>query len=387
MVSLSTGDLSPIRQHYEGIQRWVETMTAQYNQTGLVNMYSNYGDWVAIDQATNPHIATSFAYLHDIQTFIAMSKLLNNDSNVQRYSAQYTKLAKEFHAAFFNNNSTHPGYADNLQAANVFALSLPGVVPDPLRNGVLNTLVSDIQQRDALYSEGFISISLLWPLLSTSGHHDLAVHLATQTKYPSYGFMSNNAVHNSTTLWEDFRGFAAAPGGNSYNHHFLGSIGAWFYRYLGGIHPNAGRGLLIHPRLTHNASLLPVVHAEVVTMWGAVTVDVLRINVNTESSKQRVLYEVQVPANVEATLKFDPTGPTAVCDTVTLRDAELTMWRRDAHNRLTAGLNEPLLMEEVTDTRVISTVLGSGRYELEVQWRDGKVVTSSAVGEGWTADK
>jgi hypothetical protein len=176
------GDLAPIRQHYEGIQRWVETVTAQYNQTGLVNLYSNYGDWVAIDQATNPHIATSFAYLHDILTFINMSQLLHNDT-------------KEFHAAFFNNNSTHPGYADNLQAANIFALSTPGVVPDSLRAAVLNTLVSDIEARDALYSEGFVSISLLWPLLSTSGHHDLAVHLATQTKYPSYGFMRSATTH------------------------------------------------------------------------------------------------------------------------------------------------------------------------------------------------
>ena len=284
MLCSSAGDLSPIRTHYDGIQRWVETMTGRYNTSGLVNMYSDYGDWVAIDQATNPHIATSYAYLHDILTLVNMSQLLGNDSNVQRYSAQYARLAKEFHVTFFNNDSTHPGYADNLQAANIFALSLPGVVPDSLRSAVLNTLVSDIQQRDALYSEGFVSISLLWPLLSTSGHHDLAVHLATQTKYPSYGFMSNNPVHNSTTLWEDFRGFAAAPGGNSYNHHFLGSIGAWFYRYLAGIHPNAGRGLLIHPRLTHNASLLPAVNAEVVTIWGAVTVDVQRLDVGTEAA-------------------------------------------------------------------------------------------------------
>jgi len=59
--------------------------------------------------------------------------------------------------------------------------------------------------------------------------------------------MFHNPYENATTLWELLNTPESGPGMNSRNHPMWGSIGSWFYRYIGGIKPNALEDIEISP--------------------------------------------------------------------------------------------------------------------------------------------
>jgi Bacterial alpha-L-rhamnosidase. len=69
--------------------------------------------------------------------------------------------------------------------------------------------------------------------LTEYGRGDLALQIAANDTYPSWGYM----VHNgATTIWELWNGNTADPAMNSGNHvMLLGDLILWEYEYLGGI--------------------------------------------------------------------------------------------------------------------------------------------------------
>jgi alpha-L-rhamnosidase len=69
--------------------------------------------------------------------------------------------------------------------------------------------------------------------LTENGRPDLALTIATNRDYPSWGFMIENGA---TTIWELWNGNAADPEMNSGNHvMLLGDLIVWYYEYLAGI--------------------------------------------------------------------------------------------------------------------------------------------------------
>jgi alpha-L-rhamnosidase len=71
--------------------------------------------------------------------------------------------------------------------------------------------------------------------LTHYGRTDLALRLATDTTYPSWGYM---ASRGATTIWELWNGDTGDPSMNSANHvMLLGDLLLWEYEYLGGIRP------------------------------------------------------------------------------------------------------------------------------------------------------
>src|SRR5579863_7842435 len=67
--------------------------------------------------------------------------------------------------------------------------------------------------------------------LTKIGRTDLAYDLATHTTYPSWGYMVSKGATTLWELWQEKTG----PSMNSHDHAMFGSVGAWFYRALGGI--------------------------------------------------------------------------------------------------------------------------------------------------------
>ena len=175
-----------------------------------------------------------------------MSEILGYRNDTQAYTAFYQQLAEEFHRVFYNASNGY--YTDGMQAAQVLALALPNVVPDNIRDGVLQHLVGDIRAKDNHVSTGIVSTAQIYPLLSDNGHHDLAVELITSITYPSYGFMFNNPYENATTIWEIWDAPFEGPSMNSRNHHMYASVGAWFYSHLIGIDLQAAL-IVIRPRM------------------------------------------------------------------------------------------------------------------------------------------
>jgi len=217
-VYVCVSDVDLLKEHYAACEGWLSSLVAQYNRTGVKNFYNEYGDWVPPQEypRCDASYTAVYGFMHNMAYFVNISRVVGNADNVAKYSALYTQVGKEMHSTWFHADTNL--YAGGGQGCNVMALSLDGMVPAELRPKVFATLVADIAAAKMHLTTGILSTAQLFGVLSAGGQHDLALRIATQTTYPSYGYMFNNLHENATTLWELWYAPDAGIGMNSRNH-------------------------------------------------------------------------------------------------------------------------------------------------------------------------
>ncbi len=355
-------DVKTLGDYYDHIVAYVEYLHSGYNTTGLANFTFRYGDWVPPppQPMTNKHLTTSFGFLHDVYVLINMSQILGKKEDTDTYSALYQKLAEEFHRVFYNTSSNF--YADGMQAAQAFALALPGVVPANVREAVVNHLVTDINANGNHVTTGIVSTAQLYPVLSDNGHHDLALELISSITYPSYGFMFNNPYENATTVWERWNTGFAGPGMNSRNHIMFGSVGAWFYSHLAGIDLSSNM-ITIRPRMASEPKkhLMSKLNCQLSTLYGLVHVSYTRDERDTVSNS--ILLRVSIPPNAQARVMFEPLFVGGKCKT--LIEGGKMIWSSDVSSTNVEGFE----IEKDSTTDLMTVHIGSGEYEFQALWQ------------------
>jgi len=299
-----------------------------------------------------------------------MAGLLGHSDIQAEYAALYNKLTAEFHSTFYTSDTV--GYADGQQTANALALALPGIVPPNLTKAVVNALVSDITSKGHL-TTGIVGVAQLFPVLSTNGHHDVALMLAQMTDYPSYGWMFTNEIENATTLWELWDSPREGPGMNSRNHIMFGSVSAWFYRYVAGISLNGLEEISIRPRMAMDQSLMPNMAASVMTIKGQVAVEYTR----TEDAT--VSLSVTIPHNSHANVDFEPLLVAGRC--ISISEGGVELWSESESDSSVYSTHlsttKPSLMNSVSgilslsrdeQTQVMSVKIGGGKYKFTAKW-------------------
>ena len=235
------GNRNIIRDHYDGLKGWVDYLASR-TPDGIVD-YSYYGDWSPPTQfAAAPGSAVSrdtpgqlmsTGYLYYCASMLSkMAELTGRDSDKARYAQLAERTAEAFNRTYWNEQTG--GYAANNQAANSFALFL-GIVDETRIPRVVKNLADDVEKHDYHLTTGNLCTKYLMEMLTRYGHAETAYRIATQTTYPSWGYMLQNGA---TTLWERWE-YATGDEMNSHNHPMMGSIDSWFYKYLLGIVPDA----------------------------------------------------------------------------------------------------------------------------------------------------
>ena len=355
-------DIHTLEDYYDHIVAYVRYLHSGYNTTGLANFTWRYGDWAPPPphSMTNVHLTTSFGFLHDVYVLINISQVLGKKEDTDTYSALYQKLSEEFHRVFYNTSSNF--YADGMQAAQVFALALPGVVPTNVGEAVINHLVTDINKNGNHVTTGIVSTAQLYPVLSDNGHHDLALELISSITYPSYGFMFNNPYENATTLWELWNTPLTGPGMNSRNHIMFGSVGAWFYSHLAGIDLSSNM-INIRPRMASESKkhLMSKLDCQLSTLYGLVHVSYTRDERDTVANS--ILIRVTIPPNTQARLMFEPLFVGAQCKT--LIESDKVIWSSD----ISTMHVEDFEIEKDSTTDLMTVHIGSGEYEFQALWQ------------------
>jgi alpha-L-rhamnosidase len=174
-------------------------------------------------------------------------------------------------------------------------------VPAERVGQVLANLVTDVVAHDYHLTTGNVCTKYLLETLADNGRGDVALALARQTSYPSWGYMLANGA---TTLWERWE-LLTAYGMNSHNHPMYGSVSSWFYRALAGIRvlpeSNGFDRFAIAPCF---ASGLLSAEASLQTIRG-------RVRVAWQRAEGVIHLEVEVPPNSEAELSL-PLGGAAL---------------------------------------------------------------------------
>jgi alpha-L-rhamnosidase len=221
---------------------------------------------------------------------------------------QMTEAFNKYFLTIKRGTSPRPGhvlypdsiyYGNNTITANVLPLAL-GIVPIDCKEDVVRQVVHNICVKSKGHvSCGVIGISWLLRGLSDNGFSDVAYLLATQKKYPSWGYMAENGA---TTIWELWNGDKASPKMNSGNHvMLLGDLLTWCYQYLGGIQgTDAYKHIILKPAFD-------IQDCE----WANVSFDSPYGSITSHWKKnlQHLDWHVVIPCNTTATV-YLPDGTT-----------------------------------------------------------------------------
>ena len=336
------GDESLLAAQYDGVKDYVEFLRSQAKNDLLD--FSYYGDWVAIEK-TPGDLVSSFYYYYDVVLLKMMAETLGYDAEIKTYEVLADKIKTAFHKKYFDTKSKI--YANGTQTANILPLYLD-IVPEEAIGSVFGNLRSDILYKNNTHlTTGIIGTKYLMEVLAKFHSNDLAYELATQTSYPSWGYMIANGA---TTLWELWQN-KTGPSMNSHNHPMFGSVGAWLYQALAGITQQEGssgfRNILIQPQMVRD---LRYVAGTIYTPRGMVTS-------SWKKSNRHISLDVVIPVNAQAEIHLPKFG----WESVTLRESGKQIY--EGQKFLTG--EKGIQMVEETKNEVIVQI-GSGQYHFQL---------------------
>jgi alpha-L-rhamnosidase len=223
------------------------------------------------------------------------------------------------------------------------------MVPEAERGGVWGNLFDNIVYKNNSHlTTGIIGTKYIMELLTHSGNPDLAYDIATQTTYPSWGYMVENGA---TTLWELWQ-LRQGPSMNSHNHPMFGSVGSWLYKALAGINLAPGtvgfEKIRIAPQmvrdLCHAAGSTRTVRGVVSSSWSR--------------DEESVRLEVVIPVGSEAEVAL----PRFNLQNVTISEGGQVIWGGQGYKPGVQGVRG---VEKAESGFLVK--VGSGRYAFRLQ--------------------
>lgn len=231
------GDRRALEKTYPAMRKyldeWVPRWTDRDGDGFAYTLTSGLGDWVPPEGVPTINALTSTAYYAYLAHVAAdAARALGKGEDAARYDELFKKIRADFNARFLGPQGFYREKdADPfVQSAQIFPLAF-GLVPEEKREEVANRLADDIMKNRGGHAYvGVLGARWVLPVLTETGHTDVAYAVATQTTEPSWGYWTD--VLKFTSLGEQW---PAAT--RSRNHHFFGSIVQWFYEDLAGIRP------------------------------------------------------------------------------------------------------------------------------------------------------
>ena len=258
---------------------------------------SFFGDHLATNEGASGFsksqpisIATAF-YYHDVDLMSRIARVLGRDQDARRYDELKAQIRRAFNERFLVAAFNY--YDTGCQSAQAWALAF-GLVPDEHRAAVASYLCSSVNFRQRRLTTGYAGTKWAIRALADAGRDDIIWNRATDTHYPSWGFMLRDP--NRTTITENWHG------AGSLCHTVLGAaIDEWFYWGLAGIRPDENapgyERIIFKPYLpadlTWARASVQTLRGEVVSAW--------RKDVETAH------LTVAIPANSAATVHI-PSG-------------------------------------------------------------------------------
>ncbi|WP_317175544.1 glycoside hydrolase family 78 protein [Pontibacter beigongshangensis] len=316
MLHQQYGNVQALEKHYPSMKKWLQYMQNVYMTDGYIMTKDSYGDWCAppatIEEGRGMNanvkypsqlISTAYHY-HYLQMMQRFARLTGNEGDIAGYQALAEKVRDGFNDEFYNPEGAF--YGENKLTDNLLALYF-GLVPKEQEAALFKSIVHIIEvQNKGHLSTGVVGTQWLMRSLTEFGRPDLAYRLATNTTYPSWGYMVANGA---TTIWELWNGNTAAPNMNSYNHvMMLGDLLSWYYEDLGGIRSSREqtgfKEIEMKPLMVNG---LEFVNASYHSLYGLIKSD-------WKKEKKRFTWNITVPGNTKAVVYIPASSEKSVTE-------------------------------------------------------------------------
>ena len=280
------GDEKPLRDHYEGMKRYVDYLTRRA-KGDIVSIGLN--DWVPYKTTTPADITDTAYYYRDAQVVSLAAALCGKTDDAAHYAALAGEIKAAFNKHFYNPET---GLYGNGSQTSLSCALYQGLVEPENSGRVLQNLVANVEARNGHIDTGILGAKYILNTLTDHGRTDVAYRMASQKDLPSWGWWIEQGA---TTLWEEWNEEA------SRNHIMFGDVSAWFYKALAGINPDPAapgfKHFIIRPNLVGD---LKSARAEYHSVRGKIMSD-------WRCENGLFHLHVAVPANTSATI-YVPTA-------------------------------------------------------------------------------
>jgi alpha-L-rhamnosidase len=339
------GDVRSLKQTYPAMQRyldgWIPQWTDKDGDAYAYTLTAGLGDWDPPEGTpTNIALSSTAYYAHFAQIAAEVARVLDRPADAERYDTLFERIRTDFNARFLHADGVYRDSTSSpfTQTAQVLPLAF-GLAPDHLREDLAARLADDITGvRDGNAYVGILGARYLLPVLTEAGYADVALTVATQTDYPSWGYWIDELG------WTGLGEFWEATS-RSRNHHFFGTIVQWMYEDLAGMQPlePGYRKIAFRPTLPagldHVSASYESVRGTVATAWQRTTTG--------------LELEVRVPPNATGWVYVPAPGPEVVMvvagDSAVVADQAVSVKR-----------------VAVEDQRIVYEV-GSGHYRFRIE--------------------
>jgi alpha-L-rhamnosidase len=218
------GDKRILTRHYNTMKRYMQFLDSISNDFILpMGWIGDWGSMVNGWKEGQPESVPTAFYYWDAKILSKIAKVLNNEGDRLFYEKLANDIRVAYNRKFFNHDTGN--YTDGSQMANAFPLFL-GIVPEDKKNKVLENLINDIEIKNENHlTTGVLGTKYMPEALAMYGRTNIAWNIINQKTYPGW----NSMMEKYTTVCE----FWTLK--QSKNHVMMGSIDAWFYKYVAGI--------------------------------------------------------------------------------------------------------------------------------------------------------
>lgn len=281
------GDKKVLVNCYDNIRKYVEHINYLY-PSGLTTW--GLGDWVPVKSQSPVELTSSIYYYTDVNILAKAAKLIGKTDDYNKYSLLAEKIKDAINKKYLNvKTGVYGSGYQTEQSAPLYW----GIVPEQLKPKVAANLAKAVADANYHLDVGILGAKAILTALSDNGYADVAYKIAAQTTYPSWGWWM---VNGATTLYENWN--IDSKSDISLNHIMFGEIGAWLYKGIGGIKPDAEHpgfsNIIIEPHfvsgLTHFEAEHDAPQGKIISAW--------------KRNGSDVDYHLIIPANATASLRL-----------------------------------------------------------------------------------
>lgn len=316
---MATGDTAFFTDHWPAMTRFMQARKAHNPELTAKSFGAPWGDWLNLDDPT----PTDFIELAYFAKCALMMEEMATAQGLTKEADEYRSWVETMRGNFRKRYLQADGsIKPSSQSAYVLALDC-NLLTDPAeRNSAGKHLATLIRAKAGPHNTGmttgFLGTKPLLPMLTETGHHDLAASMIQSRHYPSWGY---EVANGATTIWERWNSYTkehgfGGPDGkmsaamNSFSHYAFGAVTEWMFKDLAGIAPAAPgySKIRLHPKFpttpsTDGTEPISWVAAHHQSPHGEISVRWSREKDNS------LLYQATIPPNTTAELTLPKSSP------------------------------------------------------------------------------
>lgn len=281
-------DDKPVKICAEAGRKYIEHLK-MHMKNGLLQDYSQMGDWGQINEVTPTILVENCAFYLCVVTMAKICEVLENESDAKKYYDFAESLKKSFHENANCYNKENRTYGNGSQASYSCVL-FSGIVLDENKEGAVKGLVDAVKKADYHLTCGEVGLKQMFSVLNELGYDDLVYKMVANPTQPSYRYFADKNLTCLPEYWnyeEKWWGMV-----RSRNHAMMGHVKEWLIHGVLGVRYHSLDSITVKPYVPENTTYAK----------GSFCCGLGRIEVCWQTEDNKIKIDVKAPEGVKVKL-------------------------------------------------------------------------------------